>query len=62
MGNKNSGRKPDQERRRQIATLREQGATLEAIGRRFGITRQAVADTLLRIRKSRARACVTSDA
>jgi biotin operon repressor len=50
MGNKNSGRKPDYERRRLMVRLRAQGATLEEIGRRLGITRQAVSDMLRRLR------------
>jgi Mn-dependent DtxR family transcriptional regulator len=49
MGNKNSGRKPDYERRRQMVRLRAQGATLEEIGRRLGVTRQAVSDMLRRL-------------
>jgi DNA invertase Pin-like site-specific DNA recombinase len=55
MGNKNSGRRPDYERRRQIARLRAQGATLEEIGRRLGVTRQAVYDMLRRLRAADAR-------
>jgi transcriptional regulator len=50
MGNKNSGRKPDFERRRQMLRLRAQGATLEEIGRCLGVTRQAVSDMLRRLR------------
>jgi predicted DNA-binding protein YlxM (UPF0122 family) len=49
MGNKNSGRKPNEERRRQMTQLREQGFTLEEIGQRLGVTRQAVFDTLRRL-------------
>jgi DNA invertase Pin-like site-specific DNA recombinase len=52
VGNKNSGRKPNQERRQQIATLREQGATMEEIGRRLGVTRQAVWEMLRRVREA----------
>ncbi len=48
-----SGRKPDQERRRCVAELRRAGLTLQEIGRRLGITHQAV-HYLLRAR-SRAR-------
>jgi predicted transcriptional regulator len=49
MGNKNSGRKPNQERRQLVLVLREQGNTLEEIGRRLGVTRQAVSDMLRRL-------------
>jgi DNA-binding MarR family transcriptional regulator len=52
MGNANSGRKPDLERHRQIVALREQGLSMSAIGRRLGISRQAVADMLARIQEA----------
>jgi predicted transcriptional regulator len=39
-----------------MAALREQGITLEEIGRRLGVTRQAVSDTLRRLRRERLRA------
>ena len=52
MGNKNSGRKPNQERRRQMIDLREQGLTLGEIGQRLGVTRQAVFDALRRLQGS----------
>jgi transcriptional regulator len=55
MGNKNSGRRPDYERRRQMAALRAQGATLEEIGRRLGVTRQAVSDMLRRLDAAKGR-------
>jgi len=38
MGNRRSGRRPDQERRRQVGELRAQGLTFAEIGRRLGIT------------------------
>jgi transcriptional regulator with XRE-family HTH domain len=37
-----SGRIPELERRRQALKLRQRGWTLEAIARKFGVTRQAV--------------------
>jgi hypothetical protein len=43
MGNANRGRRPDQQRRRQILKLREQGLSMPEIGRLLGITPQAVA-------------------
>jgi hypothetical protein len=55
MGNGNSGRKPNQDRRRQMAALRAQGITLEEIGRRLGVTRQAVFYTLRCMRTAGAR-------
>jgi transcriptional regulator with XRE-family HTH domain len=46
MGGPNSGRRPDEGRRRQILELRAQGLTLAEIGRRLGISRQAVQGAL----------------
>jgi transcriptional regulator with XRE-family HTH domain len=46
MGGPNSGRRPDEGRRRQILELRAQGLTLAKIGRLLGISRQAVQGTL----------------
>jgi transcriptional regulator with XRE-family HTH domain len=43
-----SGRKPDPRRRAEIARLRSRGLTLAEIGRRLGVTRQAVFDVLAR--------------
>jgi transcriptional regulator with XRE-family HTH domain len=43
-----SGRKPDPRRRAEIARLRARGLTLAEIGRRLGVTRQAVFDVLAR--------------
>jgi transcriptional regulator with XRE-family HTH domain len=37
-----SGRKPNLERRRQVVELRDQGLSLAAIARRFGVSKQAV--------------------
>jgi transcriptional regulator with XRE-family HTH domain len=37
-----SGRTPDWERRRQVVELRAQGLTMKEIGRRLGVTQQAV--------------------
>jgi transcriptional regulator with XRE-family HTH domain len=41
-----SGRKPDRERRRQVTEMRTQGLSMAEIGRRLGISRQAVYSTL----------------
>jgi transcriptional regulator with XRE-family HTH domain len=46
MGGPNSGRRPDEGRRQQILELRARGLTLAEIGRRLGISRQAVQATL----------------
>jgi transcriptional regulator with XRE-family HTH domain len=46
MGGPNSGRRPDEARRRQLLNLRAKGLTLAEIGRRLGITRQAVQGAL----------------
>jgi transcriptional regulator with XRE-family HTH domain len=46
MGGPNSGRRPDLGRRQRILRLRARGLTLAEIGRRLGITRQAVQVTL----------------
>jgi transcriptional regulator with XRE-family HTH domain len=47
------GCKPDAERRRTIAELRQQGLTLAEIGRRLGISRQCVCQTLHRTSRPR---------
>ena len=49
MGNANSGRRPDHERHVLVLQLRERGLTLAEIGRRLGVTRQAVANLLDRL-------------
>src|SRR5271169_2664024 len=41
-----SGRKPDLNRHRQVAELRNQGLSMAEIGRQLGISRQAVHATL----------------
>ena len=46
MGGPNSGRRPDEARRQRIQGLRAQGLTLAEIGRRLGISRQAVQGAL----------------
>lgn len=46
-----SGRKPDPGRRAEIARLRARGLTMAEIGRRLGVTRQAVFDALARRRR-----------
>jgi transcriptional regulator with XRE-family HTH domain len=57
-----SGRRPDTERLRQIAALRAEGLTLKEIGRRYGISKQAVQSALegarrLGTRAARCSAC-----
>jgi DNA-binding XRE family transcriptional regulator len=47
-GGRGQGRWPDPERRRQVAELRARGLTLLDIGRRLGITKQAVHQCLTR--------------
>jgi hypothetical protein len=49
MGGSGSGRPHDDARDAQLAELRRQGLTLAEIGRRFGITRQAVKVALDRL-------------
>jgi hypothetical protein len=49
MGGRGSGPKRDAERDREIALLRAEGLTLAEIGRRFGLTRQAVQKALDRL-------------
>jgi transcriptional regulator with XRE-family HTH domain len=44
-----SGRKPDVRRRARIARLHSRGLSLAEIGRRLGVTKQAVHDTLTQI-------------
>jgi transcriptional regulator with XRE-family HTH domain len=53
-----SGRHPDLERRRLVIEWRAQGLTLKEIGRRLGITRQAVHTFLKGVGKVRGRAAV----
>jgi DNA-binding CsgD family transcriptional regulator len=47
MGNRDSGRLPNLERRRLAAALRARGLTFAEIGRRLGITRQAATHLVL---------------
>jgi transcriptional regulator with XRE-family HTH domain len=47
------GRKPNEERRRQIAELRQQGLTLAEIGGRLGVSRQCIHIALRSIAKPR---------
>jgi predicted ArsR family transcriptional regulator len=47
MERDNRGRRPDWERRRLIMALRSQGLTMEAIGTKLGITKEAVRQQLL---------------
>jgi transcriptional regulator with XRE-family HTH domain len=49
MGNANSGRRPNWRRWQQAAELRAQGLSLPEIGRRLGVTKQAVAHMLARL-------------
>jgi transcriptional regulator with XRE-family HTH domain len=51
MGNANSGRRPDQDRRQRMLELREQGLSLAEIGRRLRITKQGAGSLLARIQK-----------
>jgi len=44
-----SGRKPNVQRRSRIARLHARGLTLSEIGRRLGVTRQAVHDALVQL-------------
>jgi transcriptional regulator with XRE-family HTH domain len=46
-----SGRIPNTKRRARIARLHARGVTLSEIGRRLGITRQAVHDALVQLRR-----------
>jgi transcriptional regulator with XRE-family HTH domain len=46
-----SGRKPNRERRSRIARLHARGLTLTEIGRRLGVTRQAVHGALAQLRQ-----------
>jgi general stress protein YciG len=50
MGGQGSGPQTNTERDKEIVRLREQGLTLAEIGRRFGLTRQAVDYILKRMR------------
>jgi DNA-binding XRE family transcriptional regulator len=45
-----SGRRPDAKRRAEIARLHGGGLTMAEIGRRLGISRQAVCEALIRLR------------
>jgi transcriptional regulator len=49
MGHENSGRRPDEKRRRKVLELREQGLSMPEIGRRLGVTTQAVSIILARV-------------
>ena len=46
MKHETRGRKPDLERRQLILCLRAQGLTLQAIGTRLGVSREAVRQQL----------------
>jgi transcriptional regulator with XRE-family HTH domain len=46
-----SGRKPNLRRRSHIARLHARGLTLSEIGRRLGVTRQAIHDALAQLRR-----------
>jgi hypothetical protein len=48
-GHENSGRRPDQDRRRQMLEPREQGLSMPETGRRLGVTTQAVSGMLARL-------------
>jgi transcriptional regulator with XRE-family HTH domain len=52
-----SGRKPNQERRRQAPRLRAEGLTLEEIGNRLGVCRQGAAYLLAPLREPPAVDC-----
>jgi lambda repressor-like predicted transcriptional regulator len=53
MGGVNSGPKPNLDRWRRMAELRRQGLTLSEIGRRFGVSKQAVHYALTVLRRPR---------
>ena len=46
------GPRPDLKRRQEVRHLRARGMTLEAIGQRLGVSRQAVFETLKKDRKA----------
>jgi transcriptional regulator with XRE-family HTH domain len=52
-----SGRKPNQERRRQAARLRAGGLSLAEVGRRLGVCKQGAATLLRPLRQTPAVAC-----
>jgi hypothetical protein len=58
MGSINQGRSPNLRRWRVIARLRRWGLTCEAIGRRLGITRQAVHHCFQEYRQTRTKLSV----
>jgi hypothetical protein len=47
MGGPNSGRRPNLERREKARQLRKQGYTLEAIGSKLGVSKEAVRQMLI---------------
>jgi hypothetical protein len=47
MGGPNSGRRPNLERREKARLLRNQGFTLEAIGSKLGVSKEAVRQMLI---------------
>ena len=47
MGGPNSGRRPNLERREKARQLRNQGFTLEAIGSKLGVSKEAVRQMLI---------------
>jgi hypothetical protein len=53
------GRKPDHERRRQMAALRQQGLTLAEIGQKLRVSRQCVHEALQRMAGPRTPPVVT---
>jgi transcriptional regulator with XRE-family HTH domain len=56
-----SGRKPNLERRRRVIELKSQGLTLSAIGKKLGITRQAVHASLQSVHKAARRVITCSE-
>ena len=58
MGGLGSGLPPDEARRREATRLRDEGLSLQEIGRRLGVTRQRVEQIFRAVERARAR-CLT---
>jgi transcriptional regulator with XRE-family HTH domain len=55
LGGLGSGRPPDEARRREAVRLRNEGLSLEEIGRRLGVSRQRVEQIFRAVERARAR-------